>query len=171
MQRMRWLIVSLLILTPIVAAQHSVDGYVPETDPLVLQKLARWQEARFGLFMHWGIYSQWGIEASWSLCSEDMGWNSREKGRYQDYEHYKEDYRNLRKQFNPTKFNPAKWAKAAKDAGMRYMVLTSKHHDGFCMFDTKTTDFRITAPDCPFHSNPRANIAKERSTHSGRKGS
>jgi len=108
-------------------AQHSADSYVPETDLLVQRKLAKWQDVKFGLFMHWGIYSQWGIEASWSLCSEDNGWNPREKGRFRSYEQYKEDYRNLRKVFNPTKFNPATWARAAKEGGMRYVVLTTKH--------------------------------------------
>jgi len=143
------------------SAQHSVDGYVPEKDPLVRRKLEQWQDVKFGLFMHWGIYSQWAIEPSWSLCSEDMGWNPREKGRFQNYEQYKEDYRNLRKVFNPTGFNPEKWVRAAKDAGMRYVVLTTKHHDGFCMFDTKTTEFKITSAECAFHTNPRANITKE----------
>jgi len=142
-------------------AQHSVGGYVPETDPLVLKRLDAWQDLKFGLFMHWGLYSQWGIEASWSLCSEDMGWNPRQKGRFQNYEHYKEDYRNLRRAFNPTEFNPARWARAAKAAGMRYVVLTTKHHDGFCMFDTETTDFKITSAECPFHADPRANITKQ----------
>ena len=93
-----WLMVCTTGVIAILSAQHSVDGYVPETDTLVQQKLTVWQDARFGLFMHWGIYSQWGVDASWSLCSEDMGWNPREKGRFNDYEQYKEDYRNLRKE-------------------------------------------------------------------------
>jgi alpha-L-fucosidase len=59
------------------------------------------------------------------------------------------------------KFDPAKWARAAKEAGMKYMVFTTKHHDGFCMFDTKTTDYRITSPNTPFHDDPRANVTKE----------
>jgi len=154
-------LLSVLVAVSSLSAQHSVDGYVPETDPLVLKRLRKWQDIKFGLFMHWGLYSQWGIEASWSLCSEDMGWNGREKGRFQNYEQYKDDYRNLRKVFNPTKFNPGKWARAAKAAGMRYVVLTAKHHDGFCLFDTETTDFKITSAECPFHVHPRANIAKE----------
>ena len=62
---------------------------------------------------------------------------------------------------NPTKFDPQKWAAAAKDAGMKYVVFTTKHHDGFCMFDTKQTDYKITSPKTPFSSNPKANITKE----------
>ena len=53
------------------------------------------------------------------------------------------------------------WVKAAKEAGMRYVVFTTKHHDGFCMFDTKTTDYKITSKKCSFHTHPRAHITKE----------
>jgi alpha-L-fucosidase len=67
----------------------------------------------------------------------------------------------LQTTFSPVKFDPSKWAKAAKDAGMKYMVFTTKHHDGFCMFDTKTTDYSITSPNCPFHDDPRANVTNE----------
>ncbi|HEX2982337.1 MAG TPA: alpha-L-fucosidase [Ignavibacteriales bacterium] len=59
------------------------------------------------------------------------------------------------------KFDPAKWAMAAEEAGMKYVVFTTKHHDGFCMYDSKFTDYKITDKECPFHSNPKANIAKE----------
>jgi alpha-L-fucosidase len=138
------------------------EKYVPETDPLVLKKLEEWQNIKFGLLMHWGTYSQWGIVESWSLCPEDEGWCKREKGTNPtDYFLYKKEYEGLQKSFNPTGFDPAKWAKAAKDAGMKYVVFTTKHHDGFCMFDTKYTDYKITSVQCPFHSNPKANIAKE----------
>ncbi|MCG2817236.1 MAG: alpha-L-fucosidase, partial [Candidatus Aminicenantes bacterium] len=63
--------------------------------------------------------------------------------------------------FNPMKFNPDKWAAAAKAGGMKYVVFTTKHHDGFCMFDSKYTDYKITDEACPFHSNPRSNVTKE----------
>ena len=139
-------------------SQESEGRYVPETDPLVLQKLEKWQDLKFGLLMHWGTYSQWGIVESWSICAEDEGWCRRKNP---DYVEYKRDYENLRSTFNPVKFDPDKWAKAAKDAGMKYVVFTTKHHDGFCMFDTKLTDYRITGPETPFHTNPKANIAKE----------
>ncbi|MCU4156541.1 alpha-L-fucosidase [Carboxylicivirga sp. A043] len=143
-------------------AIYEDERYVPETDPLVLQKLDQWQNIKFGLLMHWGAYSQWGIVESWSLCPEDYGWCERKKGdHYNNYFEYKKDYENLQKTFNPVDFNPQKWAKAAKDAGMRYVVFTTKHHDGFCMFDSKFTDYKVTSEQCPFHTNPKANIAKE----------
>lgn len=112
--------------------------------------------------MHWGTYSQWGIVESWSLCPEEYGWCERKSGSNpQDYNTYKREYENLKKTFNPINFNPDKWAKAAKEAGMKYVIFTTKHHDGFCMFDTKYTDYKVTDADCPFSSHPRKNITKE----------
>jgi len=136
--------------------------YVPETDSLVLKKLDEWQDLKFGLLMHWGTYSQWGIVESWSICPEEYGWCERTKGSNPDnYNDYVRDYENLKKTFNPTQFAPKKWAKAAKYAGMKYVIFTTKHHDGFCMFDTKYTDYKVTDKECAFSSNPKANIAKE----------
>jgi alpha-L-fucosidase len=128
-----------------------------ETDPLVLARLARWQDWKFGLMMHWGPYSQWGVVESWTLCSEDEPWCRRSMANYVEY---KKAYEALPRTFNPVKFDPAKWAAAAKAAGMRYVVFTTKHHDGFAMFDTRQTDYRVTSPDVPFHADPRADIAK-----------
>ncbi|MFZ4572445.1 MAG: alpha-L-fucosidase [Bacteroidales bacterium] len=129
-----------------------------ETDPLVLARLEQWKNLKFGLLMHWGTYSQWGIVESWSLCSEDEPWCTRGMKSYVDY---CKAYVQLKNTFNPVKFDPDKWAVAAKYAGMKYVVFTTKHHDGFCMFDTKQTDYKITAKDCPFSANPRNNVAKE----------
>ena len=110
--------------------------------------------------MHWGTYAQWGIVESWSLCPEDEGWTVRRGPYSADYQTYKAQYEALPRVFNPVQFNPEAWADAAKYAGMKYVVFTTKHHDGFCMFDTKQTDYKITNPDYPFASNPRSNIAK-----------
>ena len=140
------------------AAQPEDERYVPETDPQVLAKLEHWQDIKFGLLMHWGPYSQWGVVESWSICAEDEGWCKRSQD---DYIEYKRRYEGLQKTFNPVAFDPAKWARAARDAGMKYVVFTTKHHDGFSMFDTKYTDYKVTSPATPFHANPKANIAKE----------
>lgn len=148
-----------MVFFSVILAQHAEQKYVPVIGPQVKEKLEKWQDLKFGLFMHWGTYSQWGVVESWSICNED--WITRNMGRFQNYEHYKEDYRNLRKTFNPVKFNPENWVKAAQQAGMRYVVFTTKHHDGFCMFDTKLTDYKITSEECPFHTHPKANITKE----------
>ena len=139
------------------AAQHEDERYVPETDPAVLAKLDEWQDIKFGLLMHWGPYSQWGVVESWSICAEDEGWCARS---LDDYIEYKRRYEGLQKTFNPVAFDPAKWASAARDAGMKYVVFTTKHHDGFSMFDTKYSDYKVTSPATPFHANPKANIAK-----------
>lgn len=133
--------------------------YVAPKDPEVLKNLEKWQDLKFGLMMHWGPYSQWGAMPSWTICNDK--WIKRTKGRYHNYYNYKEDHENLKTTFNPVDFNPEKWAAAAYDAGMKYMVFTTKHHDGFCMFDTKTTDYKITSKDCPFYENPKANITRE----------
>jgi alpha-L-fucosidase len=132
--------------------------YVPDQDTLVRKKLEQWQDLKFGLLMHWGPYSQWGVVESWSICSEDEGWCNRKSD---NYTQYKADYEKLQTTFNPVKFDPAKWARAAKDAGMKYVVFTTKHHDGFCMFDTKQTNYKITDPVCPFSKNPGANVTKQ----------
>ena len=143
-------------------AKEEDKRYVPESDTLVLQKLAKWQNLKFGLLMHWGAYSQWGIVESWSICPEEYDWCRRFKGENPDnYFLYKQEYENLKKTFNPVNFNPDKWANAAKKAGMRYVIFTTKHHDGFCMFDSKYTDYKITDKECPFSSNPKSNVAKE----------
>ncbi|MDP4284314.1 MAG: alpha-L-fucosidase [Bacteroidota bacterium] len=144
------------------AQQHNFsDGYVVPKDTLVQQKLAHWQDIKFGLLMHWGTYSEWGIVESWSICPEDEGWTQRRGPYAANYFDYVKAYENLQTTFNPVKFDPDKWAEAAKDAGMKYVVFTTKHHDGFCMFDTKQTDYKITSPKTPFSTNPKANIAKE----------
>jgi len=158
MKNIIFLSVIIIIICFPVTAQEYGGKYVPETDPLVLEKLQKWQDLKFGLLMHWGPYSQWGVVESWSTCSEDEGWCVR---RIDDYEKYKKEYEGLKNTFNPTKFNPAKWSKAAKDAGMKYVVFTTKHHDGFCMFNTALTDYRVTDKECLFNTNPKSNIAKE----------
>lgn len=125
------------------------DPYQYPTDTLVQKKLETWVDLKFGLLMHWGTYSQWGIVESWSLCNEDEDWCKRRGPFAHDYHLYKSEYEKLQSTFNPELFDPAKWAKAAADAGMKYVVFTTKHHDGFCMFDTKLTDYKITSKQCP----------------------
>ena len=115
----------------------------PETDPIILNRISEWQDLKFGFMMHWGMYSQWGVVESWSICNEP--WINRNGANYVDYKH---DYQNLNTTFNPMKFNPQEWAALAKEAGMKYVVFTTKHHDGFCMFDTKETTYSVTDPSC-----------------------
>ena len=153
------ILMSMLLLSlPHVIYSQEDERYVAETDPLVLEKLEKWQDLKFGLLMHWGTYSQWGIVESWSICAEDEGWCRRSNP---DYVEYKKEYENLQTTFNPVQFDPAKWARAAKNAGMKYVVFTTKHHDGFSMFGTKLSDYSITGEKTPFHTNPKADVTKE----------
>lgn len=157
-----YLLLFVLINITCYAQQHNQsDTYIKPTDSLVLKKLDAWQDIKFGLLMHWGTYSQWGIVESWSICPEDEGWTQRRGPYAKDYFGYKQAYENLQTTFNPVQFNPDKWAAAAKDAGMKYVVFTTKHHDGFCMFDTKETDYKITSSKTPFSSNAKSNVTKE----------
>jgi len=136
----------------------NLETYVPPSDPLVQQKLEEWQDRKFGLLMHWGLYAQLGIVESWALCSEDQSFQDRGGMPYQEF---KEMYFGLIREFNPTRFDPTPWAEAAAGAGMKYVVFTTKHHDGFCMWDTRETGFRITGPESLFRDHPRSNVAKE----------
>lgn len=135
--------------------QSNTEEYVWPTDPQVLTKLKHWQDQKFGVLMHWGLYSVPGVVESWSICSED--WIVRE--RKPTYEEDKAWYWSQKDSLNPVNFDPSKWADVMKKAGMKYMIFTTKHHDGFCMFDTKYTDFSIAHG--PFGKDPRHNIAKE----------
>lgn len=139
------------------------QAYFPDPDTSIQRRIAEWQDLKFGLLMHWGAYSQWGIVESWSICPEDLSWatGGRKSGVADNHHDYVKRYEALKTTFNPTAFAPEKWAAAAKAAGMRYVVFTTKHHDGFCMFDSKYTDYKITDPGCPFSANPRNNVTKE----------
>lgn len=121
---------------------------------LVLEKLEKWRDLKFGMIIHWGIYSVPGIIESWSICSED--WIYRDST--SNYNNYKEWYFNLKSEFNPVNFSPDQWAEAAKNAGMKYVIFTTKHHDGFCMWNTQQTDFKISSG--PFAENPKSDVAK-----------
>ncbi len=103
-------------------AQTSNPAPAPNAD-----RMAWWREARFGMFIHWGPVSLKGTEIGWSRGAPIPI----------------TEYDALYKSFNPTKFDADQWARTAKAAGMKYMVFTTKHHDGFCMFDTKQTDYNV----------------------------
>jgi len=103
------------------------------------QDVQQWQEMKFGLFIHWGPVSLKGTEIGWSRGGQRRGRKDKSTGSIPV-----EIYDNLYKQFNPVKFDADEWVQTAKDAGMKYLVFTSKHHDGFSMFDSKLTDYKIT---------------------------
>ena len=134
------------------------DGYVWPTDSLVLKKLDQWKDLKYGVIFHWGLYSVPGIMESWVLCGEDLDWIENARRKDLNYEDYKRWYWSHKDSINPVKFDPDKWADLMAKGGMKYMVFTTKHHEGFCMFDTKQTDFSIM--NSPFGKDPRANVTK-----------
>lgn len=114
-----------------------VRGGLPESQ---VARLAWYQDAKFGLFVHFGAYAVAGVEASWSIMAPDLaeamfGTSARIS---------ETEYERLPARFNPAGFDADAWVQAAADAGMRYIVITAKHHDGFCLFDAPGTDYKIT---------------------------
>ena len=99
-----------------------------ETDEQKAERMQWWTDARFGLFIHWGLYSM-PARHEWVKHMERMT---------------NEQYQKYFELFNPDLFNPKEWARMAREAGMKYVVLTSKHHEGFCLWDSKFTDYKIT---------------------------
>lgn len=134
------------------------DYVVPE-DTMVQENLEWFQDLKLGFMIHWGPYSQLGVEASWSLSDADASW-SRDKSVDWDIsgKEFKKQYFDLNKTFNPVRFEPDKWAEEIRETGAKYLIFTTKHHDGFCMWDTKYSDYKITGEDCPFHTNRYADI-------------
>jgi len=120
----------------------SIGNLKAQQSKSVAEQLEWWKDARFGMFIHWGPVSIKGTEIGWSRGSEIPI----------------AEYDALYKQFNPVKFNAEEWVKLAKDAGMKYIVFTSKHHDGFCMWDTKFSDHNIM--NSPFHRDVMKELAE-----------
>lgn len=92
------------------------------------KRMAWFTQARFGMFLHWGLYSI-PARGEWVRSTEEMP---------------EEEYMKYFDEFNPVDYDPRKWARMAKEAGMKYVVMTAKHHDGFCLFDSQYTDFKAT---------------------------
>ncbi|MCX6997113.1 MAG: alpha-L-fucosidase [Kiritimatiellaeota bacterium] len=114
------------------------DPYANETPAQRDARMQWWREARFGMFIHWGLYA---IPAG--------EWNGQRAKGYAEWimskaRIPKEEYGKLQAQFNPTRYDPAAWVALAKSAGMKYIVITSKHHDGFCLFESEHTDYDMS---------------------------
>ena len=139
---MRLPVVRCSMLVLVAACLAAGGDYRPTAENL---KSREWFEnAKFGLFIHWGVYSVLG-KGEWVMNNDRMTVAQYEK---------------LPAQFNPTEFDPAAWVRMAKDAGMKYITITSKHHDGFAMFATKQSDWNIV-DRTPYHKDPLKMLADE----------
>jgi len=119
------------------AEDEALHGWWPATMKDHDERLAWWRDARFGMFIHWGVYSRAGGE-----------WKGHKVEGYAEHLMRKEkvsraEYLELAHGFNPIKFNADEWVRHAKQAGMRYIIITSKHHDGFAMYDSQVSDFNV----------------------------
>jgi len=121
-----------------------------ETEQQRDMRLKWWREARFGMFIHWGLYSV--------PAGEWQGGTRYGEWIMQQAKMPATKYAQFAAQFNPIRFDAAQWVRIAKDAGMKYVVVTAKHHDGFCMFDTALTDFNIVKAT-PFRRDPLKDLA------------
>lgn len=126
---MKSIIASFILTLSLALTSHCAQPstFPASATPASPAAIANWRAKRYGMFIHWGPVSLTGKEIGWSRGKETPI----------------EKYDNLYKQFNPTKFNADEWVSIAKTAGMKYIVLTTKHHDGFCLWDTKHTDYSI----------------------------
>ena len=133
------------------------EEYIPPRSTAVQKHLQWFMGLKLGLMMHWAPGCQLGTYESWPLSDGDAEW-SQEDFTWADPQVCKQQYWDANKTFNPIKFDAQAWAKMARECGFKYLLFTTKHHDGFCMYDTKTTEYKITGPDCPFHTHPDADI-------------
>ena len=125
---MKKLLLITLLFGFMIQHTYSQNKIWDETEAQKTERLSWWTDARFGMFIHWGLYAQ-AARHEWV--------KNRERITTDEYQKYFEI-------FNPDLFNPTDWAKKAKAAGMKYAVITSKHHEGFNMFDSKYTDYKVT---------------------------
>ncbi len=140
---------AIFIFTAMIASAANPPDF-PAADSSALQ---RWQSNRFGMFIHFDPSCLTGEEISWSRAGE-----RRDRGEDVKDGTPAAEYDTLYRQFNPTNFNARTWVQTAKSAGMKYIVFTAKHHDGFAMFDSKLTDYKITKS--PFGRDLCAELAE-----------
>jgi len=140
------------------AILRTAANYQPPKTPETQAQMEWFRDQKFGLMIHWGLYNQMGMKESWTLV--DNGWSKWQFKPGTTNREMQELYMQLHKGFLPLRFDPDEWADAAYAAGFRYLVFTTKHHDGFCMWDTKTTDYKVTGSEVPWRTNKNADITR-----------
>lgn len=137
-------------------------GYIYPTEPEVLANLENFQDMKLGFMTHFGMYSQMGIMESWPVVDDikQNRWAQKDVDWIEDdqIEEFKRQYWSLNESFNPTRFDPKRYAESIAGLGFKYTVIPTKHHDGFCLWDTNQTDYKSTDPSCPYHVNQHADI-------------
>jgi len=131
---------------------EALNGWYKESMKTHEQRIQWWRDAKFGMFIHWGVYSLAGGE-----------WKGEKVSGYAEHLMRKEkiprsEYLQMAHQFNPVRFNADEWVKNAKAAGMNYLVITAKHHDGFAMYDSKVSDYNIVQQTA-WHHDPMADLS------------
>lgn len=140
--------------------QAEQETYGSELTETLKEKLEWFKDQKIGVIFHWGLYAQAGIVESWQLSEED-DWARKRGGWRPTVEEIRRDYWALNKTFNPTQFDAKSWAEICKNAGFRYMIFTTKHHDGFSMYDTQFSDYKLTGGNSVFKDDPRADAFGE----------
>ena len=130
-------LVSALLMGTTVNGAMDLLNPTGESDAELEQRMGWFNDARFGMFIHWGAYSVLGGEWQGKPVKGYAEW-IRHKGKIS-----KDDYRKVCEQFKPDRFDADAWIRSARDAGMKYFVITTKHHDGFCLWDSAYTDYDI----------------------------
>ena len=122
------------------------------------EALSEWfQDLKLGVIFHYGLYAQAGIVESWQLSEKDL-WAREGREFRQDFKQLQLDYWNLISEFNPTQLDAKKWAEDCKAAGFKYCIFTTKHHDGFNLFNTMTTEYKVGGKLSPFKRDILAEV-------------
>lgn len=135
------------------------ESYVPPENEEVREALRTFSDLKLGFMMHFSPATLWGCVESWALSSGEAAWSRRDVNFCPPVE-FAERYFALNRRFSPDKFSADRIARLAESCGFRYLLFTTKHHDGFCMYDSAFSDYKITAEDCPFHRHPQADVCR-----------
>ncbi len=135
------------------------EEYIYPQDPIILAELEDFKDMKLGFMTHLGLYNQMGIIESWALSDEkERGSWSQWGIDWTDIETFKQQYFDMNKSFNPMRFDPVRWKNFIVRNGFKYAVLPTKHHDGFCLWDTKYTNYKSTDVQCPFSEHKYSDI-------------
>lgn len=133
-----------LALAPTLLTAETLPTYPYESSEVKNERMEWWDEAKYGMFIHWGLYAI-PARGEWVMIDEKKP---------------VADYTGLASEFNPVKFDAKKWISVAKEAGMKYIVITAKHHDGFAMYDSKVSPYNIVN-STPYKKDPLKELSEE----------